>query len=131
MIGFLLPGYVYESFYFGASFDLLHLWVPGQFILPLICLVFVGIFILIVLLIIFLLKEFEKGSTKRCPYCEKRIPTDAAWCKFCKRDLSVDFESVESAPAHGWGKPCPECESEMRFVEERERWFCPECREYY
>ncbi|MBS3781437.1 MAG: hypothetical protein KGY66_05055 [Candidatus Thermoplasmatota archaeon] len=28
------------------------------------------------------------------------------------------------------GKPCPDCDSPMRWITEHNRWFCDSCREY-
>jgi len=28
------------------------------------------------------------------------------------------------------GKPCPDCDREMRWIEEYDRWYCGRCKEY-
>ncbi|MEF8835849.1 MAG: zinc ribbon domain-containing protein [Candidatus Thermoplasmatota archaeon] len=72
-----------------------------------------------------------RESTKRCPYCKKRIPTDAAWCKFCKRDLTEDLVSSQGISVYGEKeKSCPKCDRDMRYIEEYDRWYCPECGQY-
>ncbi|MFW5904392.1 MAG: hypothetical protein ACOC89_02915 [Candidatus Saliniplasma sp.] len=66
--------------------------MPGLFTVPftiftIMCGIVVLTIIVLVLLIV-LLKDEVFSTTKKCPYCMKRIPKDAVWCKHCKRDLS-------------------------------------------
>ncbi|MFW5945318.1 MAG: hypothetical protein ACOCSJ_05690 [Candidatus Natronoplasma sp.] len=84
-----------------------------------------------ILIIVILLREFNKESTKRCPHCGNRIPTDAAWCKFCKRDLTTISRSLEGPWGHRKvGKPCPDCDKDMQYIEKYDRWYCSNCDEY-
>ncbi|MFP4001634.1 MAG: hypothetical protein ACOCTN_07810 [Candidatus Natronoplasma sp.] len=85
--------------FFSIKNNSINSWNVGVPFFQLTFLICVSLFILFLLLlavlIFLLMREFNKGSTRRCPYCGERIPTDAAWCKYCKRDLTEDFTPGE------------------------------------
>jgi len=131
MIEILLLGLIYASNVLIESVYFFNLWFSRRFFLSIPCLICLGIFILVVIIIALLLREFIRESTKRCPYCGKRIPTDAAWCKFCKRDLTEDFGQLNNfLDFKRSEEPCPDCDHDMQFISENRRWFCPYCKEY-
>jgi len=131
MIEILHRGCIYASSDLIECAYFLELWFSRRFFLSIPFLICLGIFILVILIIALLLREFMRESTKRCPYCGKRIPTDAAWCKFCKRDLTEDFGQVNNPlDFKRSGKSCPDCDYNMHFISENRSWFCPYCNEY-
>lgn len=101
----------------------------GPILLPFTILIFLAIGILGIIAVVILLELFRRGSTKRCPHCGNRIPTDAVWCKFCRADLTS-----ESTPfvreAGGEDKTCPDCGGSMDYVEKNDRWYCTYCSKY-
>lgn len=103
------------------------------------------IFIILIIILFYLLLKDESSffSTQICPYCGEKIPEDAVWCKYCKRDLSKRGLDRSNQPHHGApGRSrvhppvekkkelCPDCNFELRFIEEYERWYCDRCRKY-
>lgn len=42
------------------------------------------------------------------------------------------YEELEGSPEPSWGASnlCPTCGSQMRYIEENDRWYCDNCREY-
>jgi len=131
MIEILLRGFVYKSIALKESRYFFNLWLYRRYFLSIPSLICLGMFIFVIIIIALLLREFIRGSTRRCPYCMERIPTDAAWCKFCKRDITEHFGPVNGLPTTDRvGKPCPDCDHPMRYIVENRRWFCPDCREY-
>jgi len=126
MIEILLYGFIHGSTVFKEIVYFLDLWYLDLFFFPIMFLICLGIIVLVILIIVFLLREFTKESTKRCPHCGNRIPTDAAWCKFCKRDLTKKSGSVDMKV----GKPCPKCDKDMHYIEEYDRWYCSNCDKY-
>ncbi len=131
MIAVSLLGSICRLISYKGGRYLSSFWYPRQYLLPIGFLICLGIFILIVIIIALLFREFNRESTKRCPYCHERIPTDAVWCKFCKRDLTEHFGQLNNlSDFERPGRPCPECDHDMQFIPEQKRWFCPYCKEY-
>jgi len=131
MIKIPLLRFIHRSIVLKESGYIFNFWFSRRYFFSIPCLICVGIFILIAIVIALLLREIIRESTKRCPYCRQRIPTDAAWCKFCKRDLTEDFVPFDRSLDYAYNlKSCPECYQNMNYIAEHDRWYCPQCREY-
>ena len=131
MIEILIPGLIHASDFVKDGEYFFDLWYFRGCFVSIPCLICLGLFIFLIIILVLLLKELMRESTKKCPCCGERIPADAAWCKFCKSDLTEGF-----APGSGkktrrdMGKPCPECDRGMLYIEEYDRWYCGSCQEY-
>ncbi|MFB6076177.1 MAG: SHOCT domain-containing protein [Candidatus Aenigmatarchaeota archaeon] len=69
-------------------------------LLPGMAMIILGIIILILTGIVALGKgAWSLASTKKCPYCQKKIPKDALWCEHCQHDLTQGPDEVVQQPA--------------------------------
>ncbi len=131
MIEILILRLIYTSGFTKESEYFFDLWYFRGCFVSIPCLICLGIFILVIIILALLLREFMRESTRRCPYCGERIPTDAVWCKFCRSDLTGGFTPVSGKKTGAdVGRPCPECDRGMRYIEEYGRWYCNNCGEY-
>ncbi|MEF8873354.1 MAG: hypothetical protein V5A88_01640 [Candidatus Thermoplasmatota archaeon] len=96
--------------------------------------------------------EEEDVDVKLCPHCVSElrwVPQYERWyCDNCQQYVeAIEEEDVSESAGQGEApekeeeeeveeeeteitEPCPDCDGEVRWLEEYNRWYCEDCKEY-